>query len=205
MIHVDLKPEPSDFDINIRKKGQRFLSKTPCPTNKQWKNHSYWRKALKQIHNAYNGICAYSCHWIPFDTGSDTIDHFMPKSTQPLMAYEWENFRLVCGTLNGRKGIRPILDPFQISTGWFVLDFPSLLVKSAENIDPMLASSVNLTCITLGLNDEGSCLKARIRYIRDYCKGYISFEYLRRDAPFIANEIERQGLITSLPNLMQFS
>src|SRR4051812_40118001 len=99
-----MQPEPANFQLSVRKPGRVFLSQQPQPTVAQWKSHSYWRRVLEDLHTAYNGICAYSCHWIPYDTGSDTVEHFTPKGLFSEGAYEWNNFRLVCGTLNGRKG-----------------------------------------------------------------------------------------------------
>ena len=157
------------------------------------------------MHNSYKGICAYSCHWIPYDTGADTVEHFFPKDTYPQRAYEWSNYRLVCSTLNGRKGIREdILDPFQIQNGWFVIDFPSLLVKPSKEIDEAMNLNVKVTINSLGLNDEDTCLKSRERYIKDYCQERITFEYLCDDAPFIALELERQGIVNSIKEIMGY-
>lgn len=37
MIHIDLKPEPADFDARVRQPGNAFLSTTPTPNSKQWR------------------------------------------------------------------------------------------------------------------------------------------------------------------------
>lgn len=125
MIHVDENAEPPEFNDRVRRKGRRFLRDYPRPTSKQWRSHSYWREVGPQLHDQYDGICAYSCHWIPYDTGADTVEHFRPKDIYPKQAYEWRNYRLVCATLNGRKGVHEdVLDPFEIQDGWFVIDFP---------------------------------------------------------------------------------
>ena len=105
MIHIDQREEPADFDNLVRRKGQRFLLLNPHPTSKQWRNRRYWRDIASELHDTYDGICAYSCHWIPYDTGTDTVEHFRPKALFPEDAYEWRNYRLVCATLNGRKGL----------------------------------------------------------------------------------------------------
>src|ERR1700689_4415537 len=132
MIRVNQAPEPGNFDDRVRQRGLRYLGNPARrPTVKQWSSHSYWREVGNELHNAYAGICAYSCHWIPYDTGADTVEHFRPKDTYPTEAYEWSNYRLVCATLNGRKGtFEDVLDPFVIQNGWFVIDFPSMLIQS---------------------------------------------------------------------------
>jgi len=198
-----MQPEPSDFDQLVRQPGREFLARTCNPGENEFKSHAYWRRILKQLRNAYQGICAHSCHWVPYDTGTDTVEHFRPKTKYPAEAYEWGNYRFVSGRLNGRKGtFEDVLDPFLIKTGWFVIEFPSLLVKPAQWLRKPLQSRVRTTCERLGLNDESTCMKQRYRYVRDYCLEGLPFELLRRDAPFLAHEITRQGYVDTLREIM---
>jgi hypothetical protein len=199
MIHIDQKEEPQNFNARVRLKGRRFLRGRRRPTAKQWQHHAYWRKAGSELHDAYGGICAYSCHWIPYDTGADTVEHFRPKDTYPAEAYEWSNYRLVCATLNGRKGVKEdVLDPFLIHDGWFVIDFPSMLVKPHSDLGPTRRRRVQATIDRLGLNDEGTCLKSRVKWLREYCLNDISLDHLLRHAPFIVAELERQALTATI-------
>jgi len=199
MIHIDQREEPANFNEGVRRRGQHFLRDNPQPTSRQWRSHRYWHQVASELHNAYGGICAYSCHWIPYDTGADTVEHFRPKDIYPAEAYEWSNYRLVCGTLNGRKGAHEdVLDPFLIQDGWFVINFPSMLVRPHSNLEPANRQSVQATIDRLGLNDEGTCLKSRVRWLMDYCSDDISFDYLRRNAPFIVAELERQYLAATI-------
>jgi hypothetical protein len=205
MIHVVPQPEPHVFDAKVRRPGRRFLRKTPNPSSKEFAAHSYWRKVLDLLHESYKGICAYSCHWIPYDTGSDTVEHFLCKKNHPPRAYEWSNYRLVCATLNGRKGdFDDVLDPFLVEDGEFVLGFPSLLVVPSAKLNPGKQTRVQRTIDRLQLNDEGTCLKSRIKWISDYCGDHISFEHLRAHAPFIALELERQALTAKIKTMMPF-
>ena len=206
MIHVDLKSEPDIFDKLVRQPGRIFLSKVPNPTTKQWNNHSLWRLILKKLHDNYGGICAYSCHWIPYDTGADSTEHFLPKSKYPNLAYEWSNYRLVCSTLNGRKSnFEDALDPFNITDGDFIIDFPSLFIKPSKNLTSEYTQSVRNTIARLGLNDEDTCLKSRERYIKHYCLDMIDFRHLLSEAPFIAKELQRQNLVESIKEIMDYS
>jgi hypothetical protein len=206
MRRIQAVAEPADFDVEVRQYGKRFLKRNAKPTSRDFSAHAYWRKALRQLHDSYRGICAYSCHFIPFDTGADTVEHFLPKSLYPANAYEWANYRLVCQTLNGRKGDNEdVLDPFRVDDGWFVVDFPSLLVKAHRELDAKLRARVLDTCDRLGLNDEATCLAARERFVRAFCTGNVSWEYLRRDAPFIASELERQGLRDGIREMMNYN
>ncbi len=205
MIRIEPQPEPNDFEILVRRPGRQFLRRIPNPKSREWRSHSYWRNVSGELRSAYNGICAYTCHWIPTDTGAGTVEHFKPKSKHPQDAYEWDNYRLVCSMLNGRKGNHEdVLDPFTIQDGWFVLDFPSLLVKPAPDLDDDLRAKVIATRKRLKLNDDESCVEARLQWVRDYCEGNISHDHLRKHAPFIARQIEQQGLIDALPEIMGF-
>ncbi|HEX8070836.1 MAG TPA: hypothetical protein VF546_12845 [Pyrinomonadaceae bacterium] len=206
MMHIDPRPEPDIFNARVRVPGLKYLAANPRPTTGEFNNHSYWRRILQNLHDAYRGICAYSCHWIPYDTGADTVEHFLPKDIHPNQAYEWDNYRLVCATLNGRKGtFGDVLDPFHIEDGWFVLDFPSLQVKPADGLDDTLTAQVWATITRLKLNHDGTCLKARERYVKNYCKGCITMEFLWEEAPFIAYELERQGLVATINDIMGYN
>jgi hypothetical protein len=46
----------------------------------------------------------------------------------------------------------------------------------------------------VGLNDETTCVASRLQFVKLYCEG-VSLSYLRTQAPFIAMELERQGLV----------
>ena len=206
MRHIAPQSEPDHFTARVRTRGRAYLARIGrTPTTKEWSSHSYWREMLEELHDAYGGICAYSCHFIQYDTGADTVEHFLSKNTHPLQAYEWDNYRLVCSTLNGRKGtFNDVLDPFHIENGWFVLDFPSILIRPARGLENTLTDQISATIKRLGLNDEGTCLKSRQRFIKDYCTRCVSLQFLRQDAPFIAFELERQGLIDTINDIMGY-
>ena len=134
MIPLQPQPEPIDFSQRVRTPGAKFLKQIPKPTSKQWKGKEYWQRVLPDMRQAYKGICAYCAQWIPHSTGNHSIDHFIPKSTAPDLAYEWNNFRYVSSRFNSRKGQRSIIDPFQLENDWFTLSFPSLLIKPHPNL-----------------------------------------------------------------------
>lgn len=203
MIPVAEQQEPSSFDDQVRKPGHRFLTPKPDPKGKEWNGHEYWRREIHALHSLYRGICSYSCHWIPHDTGFPSIDHYKPKDLFPSEAYEWSNYRLMCGTLNGRKGVyEDVLDPFSIGENWFTISFPSLIVKPADGLDADLVIKITATIARLGLNDESTCLKSRYAWTMDYCNSKFTFQYLREKAPFIARELERQDLVANIIRVM---
>lgn len=192
MIPVKKQPEPRDFYQKVQKKGEKILAQNPHPRGKQLK--PYWRDIVPELYHAYSGICAYTCHWISEDTGSKTVEHFKPKDFYPELAYSWDNYRLVCGTLNGRKGNKEdVLDPFTLQDGWFVLHFPSLQVKPGDNLTRAEAESVMKTIKRLKLNDE-TCIRGRTSWLKPYILGKYGIDHLEEKAPFLACELKRQNI-----------
>jgi hypothetical protein len=194
VIRVERKLPPDIFEDRVRKPGRKFLATCPKPTQKQWNTYSYWRRVLRELHTAYGGICGYSCHWIPYDTGADTVEHFRPKSLYPDDAYEWRNYRLVCQLLNSRKGDdENILDPFAVRNGWFIIEFPTLLVKPSPDLQKPLRDRVRYTRDVLRLNDDSTCMMMRQQFVKDFCIGEINFAHVEKRAPFLAIQMKEQG------------
>lgn len=204
MIPVRQQPEPTDFESRVRAKGVAFLQKVPRP--QAWENREYWRDSLKDLYRAYDEVCAYSAQWIPRIEGSPTVDHFIPKSVRPELAYEWSNFRLSCLKMNARKrDFQDVLDPFQIQPDWFILDFPSLIVKANPELEESIKNRVKSTIKRLKLNDDDDCVKHRQDWLMCYCKKQFPFDFLKKTAPFIAYELERQNLIETISSIMSVS
>ena len=154
------------------------------------------------MREAYKGICAYSAQWISPVTGGHSIDHFVPKALRPDLAYEWSNFRYASFKFNRRKDTHTILDPFQIKPDWFVLDFPSLLVKANSALSPDQKETVYHTIGVLKLNTDDKCVEDRQIWVEDFCQGDISFTHLEKKAPFIASELQRQDLVEGIVSMM---
>ena len=187
MIFVQEQPEPVQFDERVRIPGPLTCSKFPIQRRRNggrdpigiefWE--SYTMRMMEYVHTRATGSLQ--------STGADTVDHFVPKSVRPTLAYEWSNYRLVCARMNGRKGDKQdVLDPFSLREYTFALGFPSLLVLPSKDCSDELASQVEKTVERLRLNEE-LCIKARWIYVRDYCKSWISFDFLAQQAPFISS------------------
>ena len=117
MIHIDLRPEPLDFDVRVRQPGNAFLSANPTPNSKQWSKNNFWSRCSLQLYQAYGGVCAYCGEWFSRTTAQVSVDHFYPKSSHQEKAYEWDNYRLTTQVMNGYKGDKIVLDPFEIKNG----------------------------------------------------------------------------------------
>ena len=208
LIKVSPQPEPASFDSDIRKPGARFLAKNPRPTAKQFARYSYWRRAHHDLYKLYSGICAYCASWSPFSGKSvdgTSVDHFIPKSIDPNMAYEWKNYRLCRSRLNEHKtDTLQVVDPFFIQDGWFTIDFLSFLLKP-NRAEPMYIQARVLTSIqVLDLNHK-DYVSERISVIAEYCRGHLRLDQVKAKWPFIAAEMLRQNFDTEyMPKMISF-
>jgi hypothetical protein len=201
VIPIQPQPAPADFGTKVQAKGQKFLQKATQPIS--WKNREYWRNSLPDLYAAFDCVCAYSAHWIPYTVGTPTVDHFIPKSVAPELAYDWANFRLSSLRMNSNKrDFQDVLDPFLIQSGWFVLDFPSLLLKPNPALADEIKDSITITIQRLKLNSDDNCVQHRQEWLMGYCQQVFTLEHLRKMAPFTAFELERQKLLAKIATVM---
>ena len=185
MIHIDPQPEPPAFDASVRQPGLRALA------DGKEKLPPYWRACLPDLHERYQGICAYLCVHIPRGTGARTVDHVAPKSKRRDRAYEWDNYRLVSSLMNARKrDFEDVLDPFEIQDGWFVLELSFIQVMLSPTLDNATRARVQSTIDRLGLNDQ-ECIAARSLYYQPYVEGQLTADLLAEWSPFVAREALR--------------
>ena len=203
MIHVAAQPEYPSFDEQVRRPGLAFLRANPTPSTSEFRKHNYWSRAGGNLFAAYSGLCAYtSMHLV--DTGS--VDHFLPKTRHPHLAYEWDNYRLARQRINSRKGnTEEVLDPFKIQTGWFVLDLPSCLVRAAAGIERKLKIRINRTINILGLNNDDRLVQERCDWLVWLADGEITLSFLDCRYPFLAAEVRRQGVTDRLRTIFSRS
>ena len=126
MIPVAAKPEPAAFDAAVRQKGLAHLILGDFPLNLPLPPNAdiepYWRACLTDLHQAYGGVCAYLCVFFERVMGGGSVDHFIAKSANAGLAYEWDNYRLACSTMNSRKReYSDVLDPFFLAPDQFRL------------------------------------------------------------------------------------
>lgn len=190
MIHVLPQKEPPDFDVKVRQPGRRALAAGRDPLS------DYWRNCLHELMNLYKGICAYACIYIPPVVGGRSVEHFAPKSKHRDLAYEWTNYRLVCGVMNSRKKeFEDVIDPFEQIDGWFQIQLTSMKVFPAEHLTETQKTRVQDTIARLKLNEK-DCRDARAIYYDEYLaqENPLPFRLLKKWSPFVAREVERQGL-----------
>ena len=201
MMRVTLAPEPETFDRRVRQPGLRALDKlarklsVPKSDIPSSEFPDHWRRSLDDLLAAYNRICSYLCLYIPRGTGARSVDHMVPRSLAWDRAYEWDNYRLACSLMNSRKGDAVhVLDPFEVEDGWFALELVAFQVLPADGLPDPIATAVDDTIRRLRLNDE-ECCGAREEYAEEYWRENVTFDYVKRCAPFVASELRRQNRV----------
>jgi hypothetical protein len=215
VIPVARAEEPTSFDAHVRKRGavaiQRLLGQNvksrgrkPATTYARPeeipadKFPTYWTEvrksdgesALDDMMDAYGQTCAYLAMRIERATGSPTVDHYVPKERDWKLVYEWSNYRLSASCVNGAKGTKDVIDPFQVKSGWFALDLATFLVRRGEAAPAEEHARIDDTLDILNLRQ---CIAQRRDFITDYREGHIDLRNVERYAPFIAAELRRQG------------
>lgn len=201
MIPVRPEPEYPEFDSEVRRPGRAFLKNNPHPSNRDFRSHAYWRKAAGHLKAAYSSLCAYtSLHLV--DVSS--VDHFRPKTKYPNLAYEWSNYRLARQKINQRKGdAEDVIDPFQVKSGWFVLDLPSCLIRPGDGLNQRARDRVNATIATLKLNADDHLVQERCDWLTELAQGEVTLNFLNRRYPFLAVEVRRQGVEDRLSQIFR--
>jgi hypothetical protein len=199
VIPVSRQPEPSNFDRNVRQPGQRYLAGNPSPKFKG--RCKYWTNTTKELNAAYKQMCAYSSMHL---ATPGTVDHFIPKSRCPKLAYEWDNYRLASQRMNTHKGdSRDVIDPFVVQPGWFVMDFPSCIIKAGPGLPRLRVKQITKTIKALKLNDDDYLVQGRCNMMLHFAKGEITLSFLEQRYPFLASEIVRQGIETTAHTLFK--
>ncbi len=199
MIPVAAKSEPVHFDAKVRKKGLAYLAKKgfaldqPLPPNADIE--PYWRECLTDLHQAYNGVCAYIGIFFERVMGGGCVDHFIAKSTAAGLAYEWSNYRLACSTMNSRKReYSDVLDPFYLAPDLFRLQLSTGHIYPNPRLAAQAMRIVEETIERLGLDDP-LCCDLRARWYQEYLEYKLPPDYLKQKSPFVWREAYRQGLL----------
>lgn len=213
MIRVAQVDQPATFDKRVRTPGLRAIAEMvgERPPRTAGKRHSkvasrredipgdkfppYWTEALDDLMAAYSRICAYSCFAIHPVTGAASADHFAAKSRAWDRVYEWDNYRLACSRLNARKkDFTGLLDPFEVTDGWFQLELVGFQVIPNPGLDGPTRDRIRHTIVTLGLDDFRG---ERETDAENYWSREVSLKILSQESPFVAKELRRQGRLNA--------
>lgn len=211
MIHVTPQKEPAGFAEKVAIPGKKWLleqkwydstrpeGEQTVPPRTEW--DSCWTKVGKELYNAYNGVCAYLGIRFELATGTSSVDHFLPKTKYPGLAYRWENYRLSCLGENRRKGQKTdILDPFEVDNGWFDIKLGTGRVCPVDSLAPTLQAKIQDTITELKLNNN-DCCEMRLHRIALFFVGIDSQFHFRLESPFLWHVLNRHNLLTfPVPN-----
>lgn len=186
MRRVAPQPEPQNFDLAVRQRGQRWLASHPIgrPPN-------YWGKEnLTTLFNSYNGICAFLSFRL--ERVNASVEHFYPIASHRHLAYEWTNYRLTHRIVNGYKGDSlDVLDPFTIENTWFCFNPLTGEVEASAGLDTVIREQVEATIRILQLNNQQFC-EFRL-YVLSECGD--DMVTLALESPFLHAEVLRQNTI----------
>lgn len=199
MIPVTAQPEPANFDGEVRRKGLAHLANKGYALNQSLPPKAeiipYWRSCLTELHRSYSGICAYLGIHFERVMGGGSVDHFIAKSSQASLAYEWSNYRLACTTMNSRKGaFEDVLDPFALAPDLFRLQLSTGHIYPNPELAPQAMRVIEDTIARLGL-DDAQCRDLRATWYQEYLEHDLPAEYLKKKSPFVWYEANRQGLL----------
>lgn len=182
-------PEPPDFDVECRQKGNHWLAANPAKTKGF---PGYWTKFEAELEAGFQARCG----WWAMRIDSGTVDHFFSKAkpANRSLIYEWRNYRHAAGTVNSSKKNHDdaVLDPFEIKEGWFEVDLPSMQLKCTSRIPPNLRAKAEFTLKKLHLAKGAKVRRNRKRWYDDYKNDKITIDGLEDIAPLVAAAVKKQ-------------
>ena len=198
MIPLPLQAEPVDFDVEVRQKGQAWLTGKGIALNavppKASDLPNYWSHSNKQLWAAYSGMCAYLAIYFEWATGASSTDHFVAKSKHAGDAYEWQNYRLSClGANRNKNKFDDVLDPIGLAPNTFVLNLANGEISPNPALTPAGKTLARKTIKRLKLDSaDHNAMRAKhfVRYLRKKDE-----ETLKELSPFVWSEANRQGLL----------
>lgn len=199
VIPVKKADEPASFDKKVRQPGLQWMRTNGISLNAtlpaKTKLKPYWRECLDDLHESYGGVCAYLCIYIERMTGGGSVDHFVAKSSQAALAYDWDNYRLACSKMNARKNkYDDVLDPFTLEAGTFHLELVTGRIYPNPDLSPADAELAQATIDRLKLDDAGS-RELRVRRLDEFLNNDVTSTFLKRNAPFLWSEASRLNLL----------
>ncbi len=205
MIRVERASEPPGFDAEVRLPGVlalRELRGDPTvpkrPGRKRKRVPTLWTHALPDLRTAYRRTCAYSALYV-HPQARDTVDHFVARDTDLDLAFEWDNFRYASLDANRLKGARPVLDPFEVQDGWFVLNLATFKVEPSIDV---LKGQQEAWANTLRIVNDVQFVEARRWYHERYFGRRLNdfdpdepmpLSVLESEAPIVARQLRLQG------------
>lgn len=207
MLRIEPGTEPTSFDASVRQPGLHWIGQqawnihSVAPDNTQFPD--YWRQCADDLRTLFSGQCCY-CGCYMRKSEVIPVEHYFPKQFFPWLAYEWENYRYCSARINSRKGLKLVLDPFDIPAGvcLFHLDFVTGDISVNPTIQATMPALWDIAHYTLskdGLDlNDGLFRAERMEIWDDYLRSSRQLpeqRQLKKNNTFIWSEAIRQDLL----------
>jgi len=178
-------PKPALFDENCRRPGLQWLRINR--TSKKFPSH--WREFQPDLAEGFHNRCG----WWAMRIADGAVDHYLSKENHRRLAYSWNNYRYIAGTVNSSKKKRDdtMLDPFEVQPGWFEVQLPSMQLIRTDQVPQDLRAKADFTLTKLHLRNGIKVRRNRKRWYDDYKANKVTRDGLRDYAPLIAAAVER--------------
>ncbi len=185
MIRVDRAQEPPQFDLNARQPGLAWLAANPATPRPR----DFWTPFQPDLAQAFNNLCGYRAMW----DMDGTVDHYLSFKNHRNLAYEWDNYRYVSGSVNSSKRNLDdqVLDPFEVFDDWFEISLPSFQLVLTDQVPADIQTKAQFTVERLKLRNGHKVRTARRRYYEEYKIGRLPIQGLWIFAPQVARAVER--------------
>lgn len=163
MMKLDKTPVPDFLRNNYKKWGKKYKAKRENPNKSDtfvwatFQGQKVNKLLLPFLRIETNSHCSF-CDGFPIDSTGETIEHFRPKSTFPLLSYVWHNLFYCCNHCNQNKGEnaeRNLLKPdgFEYSfEKYFLFDYDSGEIVANPALSSTDEIMVKNTIRLFGLN-----------------------------------------------------
>jgi hypothetical protein len=186
VIRVERAPEPPDFHQRVRVLGNTWLAKGSVANLP-----SYWRRATRPLREAFGGRCGYTAMWL---SAPGTVDHFVSRSEDRALAYEWSNLRYAASWINSSKSdlrADQVLDPFEVGDDWFEIRLPQCEMFLTERCPAEYRERAQTMLGRLKLGKGEDVVEFRLEWYRMFLLGELTLDGLERRAPLIARAIRK--------------
>ena len=184
MIRVRKVPVPDGFAAE-RERGEAHMRAHPSRDPLD-----IWSRFRGHLAEGFGQRCGYTA-MLTYD---GQVDHYRCQRDYRHMAYDWSNYRYCSVTMNRRKGTKDVLDPYEIETQWFEVQYPSLQLVLTPAVPESERGRAQRTIVDLGLGDDDFIIRQREDWLEMYELGELSLDGLRKLAPLLADMVERHGI-----------
>lgn len=180
MMKLVKTPAPEFLRSNYKKWGKKYKAKRENinkTDNFVWATHQGEKVnvlLLPFLRIETNYHCAF-CDGFPLEATGETIEHFRPKSSFPLLSYLWANLLYCCKYCNENKGENPerlLIKPNDINYSfetYFLFDYDSGKIESNPALPEIGKLKAENTIRLYGLNEHNRP-KWRKRFLKLYLK-----------------------------------